>query len=276
MCIPTKAEIRFRDSQQVFLAVQRAVRQVIMDPAEGASVEDLWTASGFTDQYIQYKPLQPPWRGESDNELVDEHGLQYVPDLAEPSARPRTLPILRVVGQVGATYIVAEGPAGLYLVDQNAAHERVIYQQFIEEYAAACISSQTQTETQTVLLSPDDAELLESVGNQLAALGFEIELFGPNAYACRSLPNAATGLQFDELMTRMLEQLRGAEQQLENVVEALAGALAVRGGQVMTSDEMRTLIAQLERCPNPLSSPSGRRVLVHLSSEQLADEFKMR
>ena len=133
---PTKAEIRFRDSQQVFLAVQRAVREAILDPAEGETVDDLWSASGFTDQYMPYQPLQPPWRREGGNDLVDELGLQYIPDIAEPSARPRTLPILRVVGQVGAAYIVAEGPAGLYLVDQNAAHERVIYQQLAEDHAA--------------------------------------------------------------------------------------------------------------------------------------------
>lgn len=273
---PTKAEIRFRDSQQVFLAVQRAVREAILDPAEGDTVDDLWSASGFTDQYIQHQPLQAPWRREGGSDLVDEHGLQFVPALAEASARPRTLPILRVVGQVGAAYIVAEGPAGLYLVDQNAAHERVLFQQFREDHAEDRISSQHQAETQTVLLSPEDAQLLESVGNQLAALGFEIELFGPNVFAVRSLPSAAIGVQLDELMTRMLEQLRSGEPRLENVIKALAGAIAVRSGQVMTTDEMRSLIARLERCPNPLASPSGRKVLLHLSSEQLADEFSIR
>ena len=273
---PTKAEIRFRDSQQVFLALQRAVREAIMDQAEGAAVEDLWSASGFTEQYLRYQPLQAPWRPEGGGELVDEQGLQYVPDIAEPSARPRTLPILRVVGQIGAAYIVAEGPAGLYLVDQNAAHERVIYQQFSEDHAQGRISGRAQAELQTVLLAPEDARLLETVGDHLAALGIEMELFGPNAFACRALPEAAAGLNLDELVTRMLEQLRGGEPELEDVIRALAGAIAVRSGQVMTTDEMRSLIARLERCPNPLSAPSGRKVLVHMSSERLADEFRLR
>ena len=273
---PTKAEIRFRDSQQVFLAVQRAVREAILDPAEGETVDDLWSASGFTDQYMPYQPLQTPWRREGGNDLVDELGLQYIPDIAEPSARPRTLPILRVVGQVGAAYIVAEGPAGLYLVDQNAAHERVIYQQLAEDHAQGRISSQTQAETQTVLLAPEDAQLLESVGDQLTALGFEIELFGPNTFACRARPEVAVGLALDVLLTRMLENLRGGDAQLDRVIEALAGAIAVRSGQIMTSDEMRALIAQLERCPDPLLSPSGRKVLIHMSSDQLADEFRIR
>ena len=186
------------------------------------------------------------------------------------------MPVLRVVGQVGATYIVAEGPAGLYLVDQNAAHERVLYQQFRDDQAAGGISSQHQPETQTVLLSPDDALLLESIGEQLAALGFEIELFGPHAFACRSLPEAAAGVPVDELLTRVLEQLRGGDAQLESVIKAMAGAIAVRSGQVLSPDEMRSLIARLERCPNPLASPSGRKVLIHLSSERLADEFRLR
>ena len=273
---PAKAEIRFRDSQQVFLAVQRAVREAIVNQSEAREVEDLWTSSGFTDKYIEYKPLHSPWQRESGQGLVDESALEFVPELAEPSARPRTLPILRVVGQVGATYIVAEGPAGLYLVDQHAAHERVIYQQLAEDQREGRISSRRQAETQTILLSPDDARLLELIADQLAALGFEIELFGPNAFACRALPEIAAGVQVDELMTRVLDQLCSGEPQMESVLKALAAAIAVRSGQVMTADEMRSLIAQLERCPNPLLSPNGRRVLIHLSSEQLADEFSAR
>ena len=241
---PTKAEIRFRDSQRVFLAVQRAVREAIVEAADGEPVDDLWSASGFSEQFIQYQRLPEPWRRDGGSELVDELGLQYIPETAEPSARPRTLPILRVVGQVGATYIVAEGPAGLYLVDQNAAHERVLYQQLCEDHAQGRISSQSQAETQTVLLSPEDARLLESTGDQLAALGFEIELFGPNAFACRALPEIAAGIQLDELLTGMLGQLRGGEPQVEDVIKALAGAVAVRSGQIMTSDEMRSLISR--------------------------------
>ncbi len=273
---PTKAEIRFRDSQSVFLALQRAVREAILNQADGETVVDLWSNSGFTDQYMQYQPLQPPWQRHGSNDLVDEPGARFAPDIIDAAARPRTLPVLRVVGQVGATYIVAEGPAGLYLVDQNAAHERILYQQIADDHAQGQIGSQTPADTQTVLLSPEDALLLESVGGQLAALGFEIELFGPNAFACRSLPDAASGVNLDDLMTRMLEQLRGAEADLENVISALAGAIAVRSGQVMTSDDMGALIAQLERCPNPLTSPSGRKVLIHMSSERLADEFRLR
>ena len=273
---PTKAEIRFRDSQSVFLAVQRAVREAIVEQADGEPVEDLWSASGFSEQYLHYQRLPDPWRRDDGGELVDELGLQYIPETAEPSARPRTLPILRVVGQVGATYIVAEGPAGLYLVDQNAAHERVLYQQISEDQARNQLSSQAQAETQTVLLSPEYARLLESVGDLLSALGFEIELFGPNVFACRALPEIATGIQLDELMNGMLAQLRDGEPQLDDAVKALAGAIAVRSGQIMTSDEMQSLISRLERCPDPLTSPSGRKVLIHLSSERLADEFRTR
>ena len=273
---PTKAEIRFRDSQQVFLALQRAVREAILDSADDETAEDLWSPSGFTDQYIHYQSLPRPWRPDDGSDLVDEQGLRYVPVTAEPSARPRTLPILRVVGQVGAAYIVAEGPAGLYLVDQNAAHERVIYQQFSQAQAENRLCSQAQAETQTVLLSPKEAQLLESVAEQLAALGFELELFGPNAFACRALPAAAMDLPLDELMTRLLDQLHGDAPPMEDVLKALAAAIAVRSGQVMSTDEMRTLIAELERCPDPLLSPTGRKVLLHLSSEQLADQFSNR
>ena len=271
---PTKAEVRFRDSQQVFLAVQRAVREALQDRVESEKAADLWSDSGFTDQYIDYKRLQPPWQRGVGDELLDDFGLEYIPDVAEQPTRPRTLPVLRVVGQVGATYIISEGPEGLYLLDQNAAHERVLYEEISEQMAARGVTSFVPAEMQTILLSPKDTDLLEALGSLLETLGFEIEAFGPNSFAVRALPEQAAGHRVDDLLPRMLAHLRGTGKGLEDVVGALAAAVAIRRGQVLQPEEMRSLISKLERCPSPLFSPSGRKVLIHLSSEQLAAEFR--
>ena len=165
--------------------------------------------------------------------------------------------MLRVLGQVGATYIIAEGPAGVYLVDQNAAHETVLGDEIRDQLANGGLPVFASAETETLLLSPDDAELLAAVADNLAALGFEIEPFGPNAFAIRAAPKLLAHTRIADILPRMLEFLRASAKTEADAVNALAAAAAFRRGQVLDSDDMAALIARLERCPSPLQSPSG-------------------
>ncbi len=273
---PTKAEVRFRDSQLVFVAVQRAVREALLGSADAVPAADLWSATGFTDDYIAYQNPRPAWRQLPADDPFDDDGLDYVPEAADSPIRPRTLPVLRVLGQVGAAYIIAEGPAGLYLVDQNAAHERVLYQKLIDESVNGGVQSAALPESQTVLLSPGDAELLSDVSGLFMQLNFEIEVFGPNSFFIRRAPQIVSSLLAADYLPHMLERLRQSEKTTERARQSLAAVAAVRSGQILQREEMQSLIAQLERCPAPFASPSGQKTLVHLSREQLADEFKRR
>ncbi len=273
---PTKAEVRFRDSQLVFVAAQRAVRETLLKSTDSAPAADLWTATGFGEDSIAYQNPQPAWRRRNAEDLFDDEGIDAIPEAAEAPLRPRTLPVLRVVGQVGAAYIIAEGPSGLYLIDQNAAHERVLYHQLIDESANGGISSATLSESQAALLAPADAELLSEVSDLFTQLNFEIEVFGPNSFVIRRAPQIVSGMLCTEVLPRMLASLRRSEKSAICALEALAAAAAVRSGQILQQEEMGLLIAQLERCPSPFASPSGRKTLIHLSREDLADEFKRR
>ena len=272
---PTKAEVRFREPQQVFLAAQRAVREALQASVDGDALGgiDLWSSSGFSDQYLAYTRPKPNWWRIDSDGLIDDAGLSFIPDGADQPAKPRTLPVLRVVGQVGASYIVSEGPAGLYLIDQNAAHERIIHEEICQALRAGDSVSQPLGESQTVMLSPNDSDFLGIVSEVFSQLGFEIEVFGPNTFLIRAMPMQAIGVEADDLLSRMLDYLRRSKRGIDDGVAALASSAAMRRGQVMSADDMRALVAKLERCPNPLISPSGRRVLIHLSSDQLAQEF---
>ena len=273
---PTKAEVRFRDSQLVFVAVQRAVRETLLKSTDSAPAADLWSSTGFGEDYIAYQHPQPAWRQRKAEDFFDDEGIDFIPEAAEAPLRPRTLPVLRVVGQVGAAYIIAEGPAGLYLIDQNAAHERVLYHQLVDESANGGIPSQALPESQAALLAPADAELLSEVSDLFTQLNFEIEVFGPNSFLIRRAPRIVSGMLSTEVLPRMLESLRRSAKSVTCALEALAAVAAVRSGQILQAEEMGSLIAQLERCPSPFASPSGRKTLIHLSREDLADEFKRR
>ena len=273
---PTKAEVRFRDSQLVFVAMQRAVREALLETADAAPAADLWSANGFGEDYAAYRRPLAPWRLDEIDDPFDEEGLERIPDSGEGPARPRTLPVLRVVGQVGAAYIIAEGPAGLYLVDQNAAHERVLFQQLLDESAEGGVQSAPLPESQTALLSPADADLLSEVADLLARLGFEIEVFGPNSYVIRKSPLVVANRPAAEILPQILECLRQMEKTTEAAIAALAQAAAIRSGQILQVEEMQALIGQLERCPQPFAAPGGQKTLIHLSREDLADEFRRR
>ncbi len=270
---PAKAEVRFRAGQQVFVAVQRAVREALLaSDSPLPAAEDLWSKSGFGETYLEYQRPQP-WPAAADA-FFDQDAPGYLPDLAETPSKPRTLPVLRVVGQLGATYIIAEGPAGLYLLEQNAAHERLLFETMREELAAGPLPGLKLAESQTVLLAPEAAQLLEALAEIMAKLGFEIELFGPNTYVIRAVPACLASSPLTEALPEMLEQLQGAEQTEVAALAALASAAALRRGQILDQAQMAELVAQLERCPEPLISPSGRKTLIHLSRDQLAEEFQ--
>ena len=271
---PTKAEVRFRDAHLVFLAVQRAVREALLGSSDSAPASDLWSTSGFSDQYINAQRPQPSWTRFSEDKLFDDADLDYIPVDAEQPSMPRTLPVLRVVGQIGASYIVAEGPAGLYLVDQNAAHERLLYEQMRGAMANGGIQRIAPAESQTIMLSPEDAALLAEVGELLSVLGFEIEVFGPNTFVVRAMPTCVEGLSLSDVLPHILSGLRKSAKTDDDGIAALSAVAAVRRGQILDAAEMATLIAQLERCPSPLTAPGGRKTFVHLSREQLADEFR--
>jgi DNA mismatch repair protein MutL len=189
--------------------------------------------------------------------------------------KPRTLPMLRVVGQVGAMYIVAEGPAGMYLIDQNGAHQRILYEQFMEIYQGVLAKSiYTLPASKTVDLSSTEMNLIEKCLELLNQVGFELDIFGANSYIVRAAPELLAELNPVDMFAVLLEEIRSAKHVDQPTISlALARIAAVKTGQILNQDEMQVLIRQLERCPSPQTSPTGRATFIHLSGEQLEREF---
>lgn len=275
---PTKAEVRFRDANLVFVAVQRAVRRAVLDLADARHRSEQWS-SGYSEDYIERRkqldmPIQSPDYGRFSNyDLDDDDGLEYIPEGADSPAQPRTLPLLRVVGQIGATYIIAEGPAGMYLIDQHAAHERILYEQFADAVETDAMRTILLQDSVTLMLSPQNAELLNELGEDFAQLGFEIETFGPNTFVVRQIPEPLSSRPLDQGVTQMLDILRQTQKRMDDMVLALAQVCALKSGQILKIEEMQTLIKKLERCPSPYESPSGQATMIHMSREHLAKEF---
>jgi DNA mismatch repair protein MutL len=209
--------------------------------------------------------------------------VQRTADVAPPALTgipmSERLPMLRVLGQVRQTYIVAEGPDGLYLIDQHAAHERVLLEQLQAERATMALSAQTLLEPLPLELSAQQRTLMDSLLEQLIAFGFDITPFGGNTYLVRAIPAAMTAGQVPETISELLEAAQdsgGAATSAEHTLAIIACHGAVRAGKTLSLDEARELIRQLEQTSAPYTCPHGRPTMIHLSSAQLEKGFSRR
>jgi DNA mismatch repair protein MutL len=295
---PTKAEVRFRQSDLVFSAVQRAVRRAVIANAQFPAVRSslgqgagrgdaVWPAEAAAQYHLNLDLAAPGQHArhqvKRDDAVIDPDPAwtadpHAIPEGPEGPAAPRTLPVLRVVGQIAASYIVAEGPAGMYLIDQHAAHERVLYEQFMADHARSGVVSQYALAAQTVQVAPEEAQVLESHLPVLRDLGFEIEPFGPNVFIIRSVPALLADQDPVETIAAIVDDLEqgltpGQRAVEERIILRVCKQAAVKAGQILSHEQMQSLIRQLERCRSPLTCPHGRPTLIQMTAEQLAREF---
>ncbi|MFQ5400132.1 MAG: DNA mismatch repair endonuclease MutL [Anaerolineae bacterium] len=287
---PAKTEVRFRHRNAVFSAVQRSVRQTLITQAPVRPV-NIWAQEGPDEaghdwagaldrQAFIRRPDLPQQSLELDWSLPPDAAASggSAPRQAAADLGGERLPIMRVVGQVGAAYIITEGPDGIFLIDQHAAHERILYEQFMAELDGNHVISQGLVAGAAVHLSPPQATLLEENLGLLTRLGFQIEPFGPNAFMVRSVPTVVARMDPAKALTAVIEDLERGDQPLQGKIEAqvilrVCKAAAVKAGQALSTTEMEAMIRQLEACDNPHTCPHGRPTLIHLSVAQLARQF---
>ncbi len=260
---PSKAQVKFADEQAAFRLVRDALRDALQTTHVAAEPRTLTLPPGGT---------QSRWAvGESE-------ALPYTPGPEERTDGTAMLPPLRVLGQVLSTYIVAEGPEGLYLIDQHAAHERVVYERLTAQRSGRSADTQLLLEPLTVELSPAEDALLATVLSELGETGFGIEHFGDRTYLVRSVPAALKDLDAAEVLHELLQQLTGGNRSdlLSRIAVTVACHAAVRAGLQLSAEEMRQLIQQLERCAQPRSCPHGRPTVVRFDNAQLERLFGRR
>ena len=278
---PTKREVKFRNGRAVFSAVQRAVRGTLVahSPVPTAmQAPRTWSAPDWERRQSLVGAGQ-------DEAITTQMAMElYRPldDEGQPlPVGPVRLPLLRVVGQVGQTYIVAEGPQGMYLIDQHAAHERILYEQMMAEQAKNSVASQTLLEPLTVELDPLLAGVMTENVEALNELGFEIEAFGGTSYLLRAVPAILVVPDVRAALVDILEMLRQGDDLLaaraeERLTATVCKRAAIKAGQTLSPEEMQRLIRQLEQCESPRTCPHGRPTVVHFTVEQLEKEFGRR
>ena len=280
---PAKAEVRFRDQDAVFSGVQRAIRRGLLafTPIPDLNTTRLWGRS-------LPETAGPSWQQSSFTGVDDTNEAALRGELGTRSefetAQPQPtlpgshLPLLRLVGQVASTYLIAEGPDGLYLIDQHAAHERVLFDQLMAQFNANAIPSQALLDPVVVELTPEKAGILEQQLEALLNLGFEIEPFGPNAFVIRSVPIVVERTDPRLAIEAVVNAFEEDETPLMAEVEARVAArvckrMAVKAGQILSEEEQRNLLLNLESSQSPRTCPHGRPTMIHLSVNLLERQF---
>jgi len=260
---PTKTEVKFQNERAVFGAVQKAVRRALIEQAPVPKIEEVATTYGAPSgmrPVLQASPIG---------------GDRPVTSSVIPQTPAVSLPVLRILGQLLSSYIVAEGPDGLYLIDQHAAHERILFEKIENQKLQQKIEVQGLLEPVTFEVNPEQEEVLKSHAENLAEFGFSIEPFGDRTYLVRAVPALLYQKDWAGMVRELLDSLSGGNKRdwWEEMAISMACHGAVRAGQALTDDEMRKLIRQLEQASLPHTCPHGRPTMISLSSAQLGKEF---
>lgn len=270
---PTKAEIRFREPQQVFSVLQRAVRATLLGQSTPPQIEfqDRWSVRPDANLATS---ISPDWQMAVQGALDQ----RILPLESQPLSGETEVPLLRSVGQVGLTYLIAEGPDGIYLIDQHAAHERILFEEFMYELEHKTLESQSLLEPLTIEFSAAEIDLLKEHHEQLKQLGFDLEEFGGQTYRLRSVPSMVVGKDPTGAIRAVVEEFEEDETPLASQREArliarICKRLAIKSGQLLSLEEQRELVQALERCSSPRTCPHGRPTMIHLSISTLARQF---
>ena len=279
---PAKAEVRFRHPDQIFSLLQRAVRRALL------AFSPVPQVSFNTWRLDPSAPVQPPdWNHTPEMADVSKNLEGYSDQLLagsvnspQPAVIPQgSIPLLRWVGQIGATYLVAEGPDGLYLIDQHSAHERILFERYMNQQVKA--DSQSLLEPILFQLPPQAAHVLAENLDVLQKIGFQVEEFGNLSFRIRAIPALFSGGDPQAAVRSVVEDFEEDETPLAGQIEArlvarICKRMAVKGGQILSVEEQKKLITDLELCSSPRTCPHGRPTMIHLSVDLLERQFGRR
>jgi DNA mismatch repair protein MutL len=279
---PSKTEVKFRDEQGVFTAVQRAVRSVLVSEATVPQMSRHPRAVGIPGMAGMHTSI--PYKGHPSAKTIQAElfggpeadgrsdSCQATAGLSSGSQ----LPILRVLGQLAATYIIAEGPDGLYLIDQHAAHERILFEQVRRQHAGMEVEVQGMLAPLTLEVTPRQEEIIEASGDILSSYGFAFEPFGQRTYLLRAVPSVLGEGDIPQAVGEILDCLieeRGDGEREDRIVASIACHSAVKAGQVLSAEEIGQLVFDLEQSASPQTCPHGRPTMIRFTSSQLEREF---
>jgi DNA mismatch repair protein MutL len=298
---PTKSEVKFAQHRLVHDVVQSAV----VESLRGHERRGWMTPSAnVAEQRAAYRPPTATFANDSERQRSDVPPADVAagPETAifdrtadirppAPGFKPETKPAqetiwprrrfsdLRVVGQAMNTYLVCESSDGLILIDQHAAHERIVYEKLKNRSAGRKTDVQQLLMPETFELGFAEAGILEKLLPDFQALGLQIEPFGGQTFVVKAVPVLLAGREIEPLVREIAEKLAagdlapGLEQTVDECLKIMACHSAIRARQDLKDKQFEALLQQLDACENPSHCPHGRPTWIQWSSRELEKLF---
>jgi DNA mismatch repair protein MutL len=279
---PAKTEVRFRDAAAVRGLIVGGIRSALdVESHRSAAREQSAAPVVWTSSVSSPAPNVPDGVRE---ERALFTGIRVEPSgRAEPAAQPvESYPLGVARGQVAKTYIVAEAEDGLVIVDQHAAHERLVLERLRAARAGGAVPRQDLLIPEVVELDEPDCDRLDSAAAELAGLGLEIERFGPTSVLVRSVPAALRGPDVARLLSDLAAEIAelgsalSLKERLDHVEATIACHGSVRAGRVLSVAEMNALLREMEVTPRSGQCNHGRPTWVKLAHGDIEKLFGRR
>jgi DNA mismatch repair protein MutL len=275
---PTKQEIRFRNSrlvyQSIISAIEDTLRQRFHAIFEVPLDQGYDGLREFGEEHlggVDMAERQGDYLLEASERLEGPAALFREPYLAE--AGPR------VIGQLKDTYILCQTKDGLLIVDQHAAHERVVYENLKRAYGGRQIERQNFLIPHKLEVSLNEGRVIQQRLDQLVKLGLELEHFGGSTFLLRSVPSSLIQAQWENFILDLIPVLEeeddlSTEKAMDKLLTVMACHGAIRAGKRMSREEMNLLLNQLEEMDLPTNCPHGRPILKKFSYYEVEKMFK--
>lgn len=294
---PQKIELKFDDEGKIFKAVYHAVRQAV-EGKDDTSEHDLTEVAAapetphFEQLDLSKEFQEPPTKKTSERKKKpkDDFDLEKtLPPVDEPKERPKPQPKveppkksfeLEPIGQVARCYIVAQGGNDLYLVDQHAAHERILFDR-LSNYAER-IPAQGLLIHRVMKFDSREADLIEKNLSVFAELGFTLEPSGDNEFRLIEVPLDAADTDAENLLRGIITEIFDGVNEADDIAKKIRQAMlattackaAIKAGQELNFRQMEILLNELSTTAHPHTCPHGRPTIIKFTADDLAKMFK--
>jgi len=313
---PTKTEIKFEDEKSVYAivraSVKRALGQYSVMPSMDFEIDTslaipvITKNTVITQPQINLKPGYNPfdeekknipasdkWRNDNKQridpnwqKLYEGLELKQEPNAATLNSQQELqndwdeegIDTGHVFFQLLGKYIVTSVRSGLMIIDQQAAHERVLYERYHQYLLNNQGNHQQQLFPQTIEFSTYDFELVKELEEEIRMLGFDIREFGKNTYVVHGVPSDIQAGEEKEMIEGLLEQYKNNAGELrldkrENLARSIASNLAIKSGKTLSLKEMKHLTDELFACDNPSTTPNGKPIVIMITEEEFSKRF---
>lgn len=303
---PSKTEVKFEDEKVLYAilraAIKRSLGQHILSPSLDFTMETGLAEVGYQKRTqpvqaptINFNPDYNPFKIPAEDRKVSIPGnWQDLYKIAEEQPAPPTLfqedtDTLKTFQQsaepekkpfqLNQRFMVSSIKSGLLVIDQESAHERILYEEYLEALSGHGFASQQTLFPQTISFSSADASLLEELLPEIRQLGFDIRAFGKNTYVIEGVPADLGHVNEPQILEKLLESYKENLSALklekrDNLARSLARRASIKTGRKLESAEMNLLIDKLFACAMPSVSPAGKPVFITLTVNELIKRFE--